>query len=81
MAIQSTQFFETVVIQYDDAVYKELSTLQLDGKIATIKIVKITDVTNYIIIDKQNGLIRWGTRYPIASAITQTKGLTVMLLS
>jgi hypothetical protein len=78
--MRSKQIFQTIVIQYDEAVFTERYT-NSGGKVAIIKIQKIADPTYYIEINLFNGWIDWFTHYPAANNINQAKGLTVMTLT
>lgn len=78
MALQQEQLFTVIVLQWDDAIFDVNYTVQPDGRVATMKIVKKLDPTWFIVVDKFNSGISWNGNYPVANKITQNKGLTVM---
>jgi len=80
--MRSKQIFQTIVIQYDEAVFKEVYIKEAPSKkVAIVKIVKIQDANYFIEINLFNGWIDWYGHFPTASNINQAKGLTTMTLT
>lgn len=79
--MRAKQVFQTIVIQYDELMFKEAYQMEITGKVAIVRISKITDANYYIEINLMSGWIDWLGHYPAANKITQDKGLTVMVLT
>lgn len=80
--MRSKQIFETIIIQYDEAVFKETYLVdEPTRKVATITISKIADPAYFIKIDLFNGFIDWQDHYPPAQNVIQAKGLTTMTVT
>lgn len=79
--MRSKQIFETIVIQYDDTVFRELYIPEASGKVAIITISKIADPNYKIEINLFNGWIDWYGHFPAANNVNQAKGLTTMTVT